>query len=133
MQKVRLAATPERRVVTVIGLDGCTITVREPSNRERMEQWLHADRAAPPQPDGKRDEIAYDVALWDYRIRRAVVDWSGFVADDEQPLQFNERTFAAACAQLPALQFAAMRAANDAFAGVTEQEEKNSEPPSAAG
>lgn len=127
-----MTARPERRVVNVDGLDGCTLTVREPTNRERMEQWLFAANEVPAKVDGTRESSAFEVALWDYRMR-AVVDWSGFVGEDGTPLQFNPRTFEAALAQCEALQTAAVRASNNAFRGLSEQDEKNSEPPSANG
>ncbi len=129
---VKMQDRPERRTVPVEGLDGCSLTVREPTNRERMEQWLYAASEVPAKADGSRESTAFEVALWEYRMR-VVVDWGGFVGEDGQPLQFNPRTFDAAIRQEDALQTAAVKAANLAFRGLSEQDEKNSGQPSAVG
>ncbi len=115
---------PERRTVPVDGLDGCTLTVREPTNRERMEQWLYATDNAGPKRPGGQSNIAYESALWEYRSC-VVVDWGGFIGEDGQPLQFNPRTFNAALAQVDGLHLATVKACNDAFNGVDETEAKN--------
>lgn len=132
MRTIRLADKPERRTIAIDGLDGCTITVREPTLRERLEQFVWASSQVPGAASGDANhEAAWRAALWEYRLR-VVVDWSGFVGDNGEPLQFNPRAFHAAMAQVYPLQAASIKGVDEAFEGLAEHDEKNSDAPSAA-
>lgn len=126
MRTIRLTDQPERRTIAIDGLDGCTLTVREPTLRERLEQFVWASSQV-----AGTDEAAWRAALWEYRLR-LVVDWSGFVGENGEPLQFNLRAFHAAMAQVYPLQAAALKGVDEAFDGLAERDEKNSAAPSAA-
>ena len=58
---------PETRVVPIPGLDGCTVTVREPTLPERINQWWDSSK-----PDGSVDMGR----LGEYRLC-VVVGWDG--------------------------------------------------------
>ncbi len=125
---MKIQDRPERRVVPVDGLDGCTLTVREPTNRERYAQYFFAREVCGDNPS----DSDWQSAVADFRTR-VIVDWSGFNGEDGQPLQFNPRTFGMALAQIPRLALVAQIASRDAFMGLSEQDSKNSETPSSNG
>jgi hypothetical protein len=123
-----MTARPERRVVNVDGLDGCSITVREPTNRERYAQHAYANEVV----GFDASNADWLAARLEYRFR-VIVDWSGFNGEDGQPLQFNPKTFNMALAQSEALQEAAAIAVREAFEGIPERDAKNSDTPSSNG
>ncbi len=112
---------PETRVVAVPGLDGCTVTVREPTLPERINQWWDSSK-----PDGSIDMGR----LGEYRLR-VVVGWNGF--EDEEtppnPLPFSQSWLLAAMAQYPTLHKAVGNAVAAAFNGLEASDEKNFEAP----
>lgn len=115
-----------RRIVPITGLDGCTLTLREPTRAELFNQWLES------RSDTPGDQRTDQGKLFNYRLR-AIVDWTGFVDESGNVLQFNERTFDAALRQCDPLLFAASRAVREAFEGIEEQDEKNSDTPPSGG
>lgn len=117
---------PERRTVPVPGLDGCSLVVREPTTAELLNQWIES-QANPPQ-----DRSVDNGKLFEYRLR-VVVDWSGFVDQHGNTLQFNPVTFAVAIRQVDGLMDAAWRISREAFEGLPEQDEKNSGTPHSDG
>ncbi len=119
---VKLDKQPERRIVPIDGLDGCTLTVREPTRAELFNQWIQS------RSDTPGDRATDQGKLFDYRLR-VIVDWAGFVDTKGGVLQFNPVTFDAALRQCEPLLFAASRAVRDAFEGLPEQDEKNSDTP----
>lgn len=119
---------PETRVVPIPGLDGCTVTVREPTTEEIFSQWTESagQRLADgtwPTDQGK---------LFTYRLR-VVVDWCGFVDQAGNTLPFSQASLSAAIRQNEPLLWAVASAARDAFGGIGADDEKNSVVPPADG
>jgi len=120
--------TPERRTVPVDGLDGCALVVREPTVDEMFNQWIESSGQRLPNGSFPTDAGK----LFAYRLR-VIEDWSGFVNEAGDVLQFNHVTFGKAITQSETLMWAAAGIVRDAFQGLEAQDEKNSDTPPSDG
>lgn len=131
---------PERRTVEIPGLEGCSLTVREPTRPERYAQYLHAARVVPTSRgiNGKpeRDADLWEASIWDFRLR-VIVDWAGFETEDAEgkpkPLPFTADNLRLAMEQFDAVESTAIKAANESFFGIEAIAEKNFEAPLSSG
>lgn len=115
MFKLRASDPPPTKVVPIAGLEGCSITVRQPTFGELLGQWWESATT-----DGKVSQEK----LAEYRLR-VVVDWAGFATEDGGPLMFDPRWLLRAMRQDERIMMTVVGECRDAFRGLGEQDEKN--------
>lgn len=110
---------PQRRKVAIPGMEGHSLTVREPTIEERYGQWYFSHVRA----DGTTDVAK----LFAFRLR-VIEDWEGFTDQNGNPLQFNPKTMELALRKSKEFLFGVANIVRDAFEGLEDDDAKNSDP-----